>query len=202
MSDPPRGRLKQTPESYASLRAGRGPNALLAQAVELLAPSAGRALDIGAGPLNDALYLLEAGFAVDAVDADPHTAALAAQLDDPRLTVTRADLRGFAIVPATYALAVAIHVLPFLSRADLGRTVPAIVDGLAAGGVLCCTFLGSDDEWAGRRPRMTFLSRSEARGLLSGLEPVVFTEHRYQGVDAKDAPKHWHVLRCIFRKRR
>jgi hypothetical protein len=49
---------------------------------------------------------------------------------------------------------------------------------------------------------MTFLTRSEVRGLLSRLEPVVFTEHRYQGVDAKDAPKHWHVLRCIFRKRR
>lgn len=187
-------------ESYASLRAGRPPNALLAQAVDLLPVRKGRALDIGAGPLNDSLFLLRAGLSVDAIDSDPHTLSLAAGLNEPRLNVVRADIRDVRIATNAYSLIVAIHVLPFLPRADLFRTLAAIVDGLADRGILCCTFLGPDDSWAQRRPRMTFLSRLELTALLSQLQPILFSEHRYHGANAKDEPKRWHVFRCIFRR--
>jgi trans-aconitate methyltransferase len=187
-------------ESYASLRARREPNALLVQAVGLLPVRNGRALDIGAGPLNDSLFLLRAGLSVEAVDSDPHTLSLASELNDPRLTVVPADIREVRITPNAFSLVVAIHVLPFLPRADLLRTLPAIIDGLSEGGILCCTFLGPDDSWAQRRPHMTFLSRSEVSGLLSGLQPIVFAERKYQGVNAKGEPKRWHVFRGILRK--
>ena len=200
MPDPPGGRLTQAAESYASLRAGRGPNALLAQAVDLLDGRRGRALDVGAGPLNDAVHLLRSGFAVDAIDTDPHTVELAATLDEPGLRVARADVRTYAVAPEAYALVVAIHVFPFLSRADLRRAVPALAGGLAPGGLLCCTFLGEEDAWAGRRPRMSFLARAEVEALLAPLQEVVFSEQRYGGVDARDEPKRWHVHRCIFRR--
>jgi SAM-dependent methyltransferase len=190
----------QGQESYASLRARREPNALLVQAVGLLPVRNGRALDIGAGPLNDSLFLLRAGLSVDAVDSDPHTLSLASELSNPRLNVVRADIRDVRIVPDAFSLVVAIHVLPFLPRADLLRTLPAIIEGLSEGGILCCTFLGPDDSWAQRRPHMTFLSRSEVSGLLSQLQPVVFSEQKYQGANAKDEPKRWHVFRGIFRK--
>ncbi len=187
-------------ESYAFLRAGGEPNALLVQAVEALPVRSGRALDVGAGPLNDALFLVRAGLTVDAVDSDPQTVALASALATPNLTAIHADIREVELDAGAYALAVAIHVLPFLPRADLDRVVTAIVDGLADGGILCCTLLGPEDSWAATRPRMTFLSRPELDRLLSGLERVVLDERRYDGADAKDAPKRWHVFRCILRK--
>lgn len=190
----------QTRESYASLRAGRKPNTLLIQALELLHGRTGRALDIGAGPLNDSLFLLRAGLSVDAVDNDVQTLALASEVSDPRLNVVRCDIRDFRIAPGEYSLVVAIHVLPFLPRADLEQTVDAMVAGLCGGGIVCVTFLGPDDSWAQRRRRMTFVSRDEVEVLFAGLEPLVFSERRYAGVNAKDEPKRWHVLRCIFQK--
>ena len=36
--------------------------------------------------------------------------------------------------------------------------------------------------------------------LLSGLDRIVFSEHRYDGRNAKGEPKRWHVHRCICRK--
>jgi len=196
MSRPARGE-----ESYASLRAGRQANGLLVEAVGLLQGRAGRALDLGAGPLSDSLLLLRAGFTVDAVDNDPHTQALAAELEDAsRLEVILADIRDLRPAAGAYALIVAIHVLPFLPRGDLLRTVPAIVDGLAEDGLLCCTLLGPEDGWAGRRPRMTLLPRSEVGGLFGDLAPVVFSERTYDGTDARGEPKRWHDFRCILRK--
>jgi hypothetical protein len=97
-------------------------------------------------------------------------------------------------------LIVAIHVLPFLPRADLRRIISTVVDGLSKGGILCCTFLGLEDGWAHQRPRMTFLSRSEVTSLFARLQPMLFSERKYDGTNAKDEPKRWHVLRCIFRK--
>ena len=190
----------QARESYAALRAGREPNALLVQAVSLLAVSHGRALDVGAGPLNDSLFLLRAGLSVDAVDTDSHTHSLASELSAPRLSVVHADIRDVRIPAGAYALIVAIHVLPFLPRTDLRRTLSAMIDGLCDGGVLCCTFLGPHDSWARTRPRMTFVSHAEVSSLLSRLQPLVFSEHRYHGANAKGEPKHWHVLRCISRR--
>jgi hypothetical protein len=32
------------------------------------------------------------------------------------------------------------------------------------------------------------------------LQPLVFSEHRYDGANAKAEPKRWHVLRCISRR--
>ncbi|NUS04092.1 MAG: class I SAM-dependent methyltransferase [Nonomuraea sp.] len=189
--------------TYASLRAGRGPNAFVAEALGVLTSSGsgvrGRALDIGAGPLNDTLFLLELGFSVDAVDTDPCTVALAAARRHPRLTIVHADVRDMDIEAGAYSFMVAIHVLPFLPRADVVRLAVAMSDGLAAGGVLCCTFFGPEDAWAGR-PGRTFLRAPEAGALFHRLEPVVLREERYDGVDARDEPKFWHVVRCVFRK--
>lgn len=187
-------------ESYASLRARREPNWLLVQALDLLEVRNGHALDVGAGPLNDTRCLLRAGFSVDAVDTDAHTVALAARVGDPRLRVHHADIRDVPIASDAYSLIVAIHVLPFLPRGDLDEVLSSIIGGLCDGGILCCTFLGTDDSWAGCRPRMTFLSRRQVETLLLGLDRLLFSEHRYDGRNAKGEPKRWHVHRCIYRK--
>ena len=187
-------------ESYASLRARHEPNPLLVQALDLLEARNGHALDVGAGPLNDTRCLLRAGLSVDAVDTDAYTVSLAAKVGDPRLRVRHADIRDVPIASEAYSLIVAIHVLPFLLRGDLDEVLPSIIGGLCDGGILCCTFLGTDDSWAGRRPHMTFLSRRQLDTLLSGLDRIVFSEDRYDGRNARGEPKRWHVHRCICRK--
>jgi SAM-dependent methyltransferase len=161
-----------------------------------------RALDVGAGPLNDTRFLLGAGLSVDAVDRDPLVARLAGAINDRRLNFVQADIRNFNIARGAYALIVAIHALPFLERDDVFRLVPRLVDGLEKDGVLCCTMFGRNDGWAACRPRMTFLSRPEVETLFRPLEPLSILEARYDGTTASDQPKHWHVMRCIFRAAR
>ena len=186
--------------SYAQLRVGNRPSALLIDAFHSLRVNNGRALDIGAGPLNDSRWLLKMGFSVDAVDPDPVTFALGTSWKESRLTVIPADIRDVSIAPASYSVVVAIHVLPFLGRADLSRTMSGIIHGLCVGGVLCCTFLGCEDSWAVQRRPMTFLERWEIQELTSRLHPLRFSEHNYAGWDAENRPKRWHVFRCISRK--
>jgi SAM-dependent methyltransferase len=186
--------------TYASLRMRGHPNGLLVDAVSRLGAQRGLALDVGAGPLNDARYLLRAGFEVHAIDTDEQTTSLAAKIDDARLHVVRADVRDAPIAPGTYAIVVAIHVLPFLPRPDVPAVMDSLAGALTRGGILCCTFLGQDDGWAGRRPHMTFLAQREIETLLCGLETIELSERRYDGRNASGEPKRWHVVRCLARK--
>jgi Methyltransferase domain len=159
-----------------------------------------RALDVGAGALSDTRYLLQAGMTVDAVDTDPLTVRLGAKLNHPRLNVIHQDVRRTTIPTAVYALIVAIHVLPFLPRFEFSQSISAIVNGLADEGILCGTLFGIRDGWAGKRALMTFVSKSEADSYLAHLRPIIFSEDEYDGSDAQDRPKHWHVFRFILRK--
>ena len=159
-----------------------------------------RALDIGAGPLNDTRFLLQAGLSVDAIDRDPYTVSLASALNDPCLKVIHGDIREIPIAPNTYSLVVAIHVLPFLPRVDFPQIMSSMIDSLSKDGILCGTCLGLGDSWAQQRPTMTFFSRSELSPFFSELKQIVFSERHFDGADARDEPKHWHILRFIFRK--
>lgn len=187
--------------TYAGLRAGCNANSLLIDALSRLPMGGGRALDIGAGPLNDTRLLLGAGLSVDAVDCDPLAARLAGEIDDGRLNFVQADIRDFEMARNAYALIVAIHALPFLGRDDLVRLVPRLVEGLGKDGVLCCTMFGPEDGWAACRPRMTFLPQSGVETLFSPLEPLSVLGARYEGATADNQAKRWHVMRCIFRRR-
>jgi hypothetical protein len=47
---------------------------------------------------------------------------------------------------------------------------------------------------------MSFLARDEAEGFFKELRPIEYTERVYDGVDADDNLKHWHIFRCIYQK--
>ncbi len=186
-------------ETYAALRLEGEPNRLVVDGQKVMPVRCGRALDIGAGALANSRYLLQAGMTVDAVDTDPLTRRLAAALNHPRLNAIHRDVRFIPMELGAYSLIVAIHVLPFLPREAFSAVIPAIVDGLADNGILCGTLFGVRDGWAGKRP-LTFLTKSEVVTYFSRLQPIIFSEAEYDGVDAQNGPKHWHVFRFILQK--
>ena len=186
--------------SYARNSSERAASPLVAEAVLRLGPSNRTALDIGAGSLSSSRHLLACGFAVDAVDPDPHTQELAAELDHPGLSLHRTDVQDFHIGPGRYGLVVAIHVLHLLGPDDLRTLVPRVAGGLATGGLLCATFLGIRDAWAPTPWRATVVSSDELTDLIAGLEVVRMTELEYDGVDVLGRPKRWHTFRCLARK--
>jgi tellurite methyltransferase len=184
--------------SFAALKAGTPPNTLVIKAVAKLGRTGQRALDIGAGSLRNSCYLLDRGFTVDAVDVDPVAVDLAAQLANPRLRFIHDDITQVAIEPQSYSLVVAIHVMQYLSRADIVSMIGAIRSGLTDDGILCCTILGDRDGWADCRPLMTFLSAADCRELFRGFHILEFEEKEYSGFNVVGMPKHWHVFQCLM----
>ena len=161
----------------------------------------GRALDIGAGSLSSSRHLLSAGFAVEAVDSDPQVAELAAAVDDPRLFMHWADIRDVELAERNYDIIVAMHVLHLIPRPDLHTLVPKIAGWLIDGGIFCATFLGTRDSWAPTPWRATVVRPDEVLELTSGLDVIRLDELEYDGTNVLGEPKHWHTLRCLFRKR-
>jgi len=160
----------------------------------------GRALDIGAGSLSSSRHLLSSGFVVDAVDPDPHVAELAAALGNSRLRMHWADIRDVELAERSYDLIAAMHVLHLIPRADLLALMPRITNWLTDGGVFCATFLGIRDSWAPTPWRATVVQPDEVLELTPRLELIRFDEHEYDGANVLGEPKHWHTLRCLFRK--
>jgi tellurite methyltransferase len=186
--------------SYAWRSRGRRPNALAVKAVSILGRSNGIALDIGAGSLSSSRHLLSAGFVVDAIDTNPYTLEVAAELNDPRLHVQCADVRDVAIAQGRYDLIVAVHVIHLIPRRDLETLLAKLARGLTDGGVLCITFLGVRDSWA-RSPRpVTVLPWNEVLNLTPELEAIWLDELEYDGASILGEPKHWHTLGCLLRK--
>ena len=186
--------------SFALHCRDHAPNALVVEAISMLERSAGRALDIGAGSLSSSHHLLSAGFTVDAVDPDPHVAELAATLGDSRLVMHWADIRDVELAERSYDLIVATHVLHLIPRADLQTLMPKVANWLNDGALFCATFLGVRDAWAPTPWRATVLRRDEVLELTSGLEAIYLDELEYDGTNVLGEPKHWHTLRCLFRK--
>jgi 2-polyprenyl-3-methyl-5-hydroxy-6-metoxy-1,4-benzoquinol methylase len=187
--------------SYARHCRDHTANALVIEAASILGRSVGgRALDIGAGSLSSSRHLLSAGFIVDAVDPDPYAAELAAALDNSRLLLHCADIQDVELAKRRYNIIVAMHVLHLIPRPDLHTLIPKITGWLTDGAVFCATFLGNRDSWAPTPWRATVLRPDEVLELTSGLDLIRLDELEYDGTNVLGQPKHWHTLRCLFRK--
>jgi tellurite methyltransferase len=176
------------------------PSPLLTRAIER-APGKGRALDLGAGAGPDTRYLLEQGFEVTAVDADPGSVAILSALPNDRLRVVQSrfeDLDFAAAGPCD--LINAQFTLPFVPRDQFAAVFARLKAALAPGGVFSGQFFGVHDQWNTSDRDMTFLTRAEAESLLSDLETIELTEEDADGQIADGSPKHWHVFHILARR--
>jgi SAM-dependent methyltransferase len=186
-------------ERFYSFTKDSPPWPLLMRAAAL-APHGGRALDLGAGAGRDTRYLLEHGFAVTAVDADPTAAALLAALPPDRLRVVRSTFENFAFAPAAYDLISAQFALPFVARDRFFAVFARLKAALAPGGVFAGQLFGERDQWNTPGHTMTFLTRAEVAALLSDLDVIELDEEDTDGHKADGSPKHWHAFHILTRR--
>jgi len=183
---------------FYDLTKDASPWPLLVRAAELAVKS-GRALDLGAGAGRDTRYLLEQGFDVTAVDADPRSITLLSALPKDHLRVVRSAFESFDF--ATYDLISSQFALPFTPRDRFSDVMVRLEAALAPGGILAGQFFGIHDQWNTPGSNITFLTRAEAESYLSGLETIEFAEEDVDGHIADGSPKHWHVFHFLARRR-
>lgn len=167
-----------------------------------LAPNKGRALDLGAGAGRDTRYLLEQGFEVTAVDAEPRAVALLSALPVPpeRLRVVQSAFEDFAFADAIYDLISAQFALPFTPSRHFAGVFARLKAALVPGGIFAGQFFGVHDQWNTPDRDMAFLTRAEAEALLSDLDTIEVTEEDADGHIADGSPKHWHVFHILARR--
>jgi SAM-dependent methyltransferase len=117
----------------------------------------GRALDLGAGEGEIAIWLAANGYLVDAVESSGEKAKhLRTARRGLPVVVHELDLRTFPLAEGTYSLIVASAVLHFLRPSELWPLADRLVSALTEGGMLVAEVLTADDpEAAGLRGART-----------------------------------------------
>lgn len=157
------------------------PNAALLHLLEALAPEPGRALELGAGPGGDAIWLAEQGWQVTAVDvsatAVARLRALAGALDlSARLHPVRHDVArslptaSFDLVHACY-----LHTPVDIGRDDVLRRASRL---LGVGGTLIVVDHASTAPWSWADPATRYPTPEQTYaglGLGDDWEPVLLS---------------------------
>ncbi len=188
-------------DAYYKKTEGYGPRPGLVSALELT-PEREAVVDLGAGALNDARFLLEQGFArVVAVDSAPSVKERALQIGDARLEIRIGDMQDVPLEPNSYNLVSAQFSLFFVPTTDLSALVARIHNALKSGGVFSAQFLGPNDDWDGTHGKYTQNS-SFVRDLLDDFDLISLEERESDSGTAEepDSHKHWHTISVLARK--
>jgi SAM-dependent methyltransferase len=184
-------------EIYYKNTEGRPPRKELIEGVEFIT-NKDKALDLGAGALQDSEYLLKQGFnKVIAVDSEP---SIQGKLDDERLQVVISPFENFDFPTDSFDLVNAQYSLPFTNPQQFERVFTAIKSALKIGGVFVGQLFGNRDGWS-QNQSMTFLTKEEVTRLIDDMEIIKFTEDERDGKTASREGKHWHVFNLILRKK-
>jgi SAM-dependent methyltransferase len=181
---------------FYQITRNRPPWPRLVKAIELLGHT-GEALDLGCGAGRDTRYLLERGFVVTAVDREAASLATLADLPAEHLTRVQAAFEDFVF--GQYDLVNAHFSLPFTAKEQFAGVFARLRASLKSGGIFVGQFFGVNDTWNTPENTMTFLTSTQAREQLEGLEILEFTEEDQDGTTADGTPKHWHVYHIIAR---
>ncbi len=122
------------------------PDEVLAEVLPII--PVGRALDLGMGEGEHALWLAAHGFTVEGIDRDPpalHRAQERAHRLGLTIQTVQADIVDFASPPGVYSLILATAALHFLRPSQLADLAPRLTRSLTPGGYLYATVLTTDD---------------------------------------------------------
>lgn len=173
------------------------PRPLLVKAIEYVKEK-NKALDLGAGALNDVRYLLSIGFNhITAVDSKPVAEKIIHHFPKDTVSYVISTFENFSYTSNTHDLISAQYALPFNPPSSFETVISNIISSLKDGGVFTGQFFGMRDEWNVENSNMTFQTREQAEKLLSGLKIISFREEEVDKKTAAGKMKHWHVFHFI-----
>ena len=161
----------------------------------------GFAVDLGCGDGRDTRLMLERGWRVLAIDAEP----AAFERLSARVPPEAHDRLETQVAPFEDArwpeadLVNASFSLPFCAPDRFDEVWSRVRAGIAPGGRFAGQLFGEHDGWAGSKD-LVFLPRARVEALLAGLELERFDEIDEDGTTALGDAKHWHVFHIVARR--
>ena len=179
---------------YYEANEGRAPRDQLLQVLDRF-PEPGTAIDLGCGAGIDTLAMLEAGWTVLAIDAEPEAIERlrASAGDRPTLSTRRSPMEDAELPPAD--LVWASYSLFFCDPARFPHVWGRIRAAIRPGGRFTGEILGDRDTWASITGH-TAMTRADAEALFDGWTVERFEEEENDG-EACSGPKHWHLFHVI-----
>jgi tellurite methyltransferase len=169
---------------------GSKPRPILVEAASLCAEK-GRALDIGAGAMNEAKYLASLGFSVVALEPSADSFGWS---DDVDVQCIKAELYQYP--PEDFDLVAALYAIPFFDNPE--KVLRGIERTLKAEGIFVGQFFGPNDDW---KDHTTVHEAQKIQDIFQHFDLVKF-DH-FEGVQptALQGNKYWDVYDIIARKR-
>jgi trans-aconitate methyltransferase len=162
-------------------------------------PKGGLALDLGCGVGHGTLRLLELGFEVEAIDADPQAIEITGSRL-PQHSRCRLQIASFEdyLVPS-HDVCLALFSLFFLPPGAYQRFWERLVTAMRPGTVFGGQLLGTKDDWRDRG--YTLHDAESAHEQFQGFDVLHWEEAERDGETAIGNPKHWHVFHVVAAKK-
>lgn len=192
---------------YYSLTYMRKPSNLLIEALKRY-DHKGIAIDLGCGAGNETVYLLQNGWNVTSIDADPLAFNWLKQkihssyTNNINVLISPFELLAWEdIVPSDFILA--INTLPFINQENFLLVWQKIVANIKQGGRFCGTFFGPRYKAAFKEEilNMTFLSKSQVLNLFDDFDIEYFEVIDKNSISADGAKTYKHQFQVIAKKR-
>lgn len=186
---------------FFEAQAGRGIRPIMGRLCQVRGDAMpGTAIDLGCGDGTESRFLVQNGWRVHAIDAEPGTAqrVLAGLTGEEaqRIIVQQATFEELTeLSPADVVYSG--FALPFCTPQVFARLWTMVRASLIPGGWFAGELFGPNDEWA-TREGMNFHSREQVEELFDGMDVLELTEDDRDG-SSPMGPKHWHVFHIIAR---
>jgi SAM-dependent methyltransferase len=179
---------------YYEANEGRAPREQLLEVLALFA-APGTAVDLGCGAGIDTLAMLDRGWSVLAIDAEPDAIERVRRRagDTPALETQRSAMEDVHLPPAD--LLWASYSLFFCDPARFSEVWAGIRSAVRPGGRFAGELLGDRDSWASIEGH-TAMTRADAEARFNGWTIERFEEEENDG-EACSGPKHWHLFHVI-----
>lgn len=169
----------------------------------------GQVIDLGCGAGTDAVYFLNNGWKVLAIDA--HTEFITAMREEMpselqhRLEICQMGFEQLHIEQPVECI-IANFSIPFCHPMKFDSMWKEIVGGLKINGIFSGVFFGNRDDWAKDNfENRTFHTYEQAQDLLNSFMVISLKEEEWDGnccgEDGQPIPKHWHIFRVVARKK-
>ena len=179
---------------YYEANEGRAPREQLLDVLGLFA-APGTAVDLGCGAGIDTLAMLDRGWSVLAIDAEPDAIERVRRRagDTPALETHRSAMEDVHLPPAD--LVWASYSLFFCDPTRFSDVWGGIRSAVRPGGRFAGELLGDRDTWASIEGH-TAMTRADAEARFDGWTIERFEEEENDG-EACSGPKHWHLFHVI-----